>query len=956
MTNSFLDDVIGQLHREYGDDISDLTFLVPNKRAVVFLKQAIGRQYRKTIWSPRIQAIQQYLRAKAETQFPDSLSLILELYETYRAEARQLDPNWNESLDSFYSWGEIILRDFDEVDKYLIPAESLFSNISDLRDIDAFFALSEEEKEALQQLWQALRGSKADRKELEIKYLNLWNLLYPVYQSFKARLRKKGLSYDGMAYRDLANRLTSEEQAEEQEHYVFIGFNALLTSEELIIHSLLQKGQATVFWDVHPWFYAQGGSSPILGKEPGKFIRSYHESWAREGLDSRLIFPSPRTQTIHLIGAPQNIGQARYLGKILHDLTEHAPVTDWSSQAVVLAEEQLLFPVLEVLPTAAQFPNVTMGYPLRQTHIYHLVDSIISMMGNRISDPERGWLIGYNDIETLYRHPYLQQLYPAGEEVLRTMAKANAIVCPVHELRSAQIPDVLQAIFELPPQTDGQESVSDLFAYLEAILSLILSSHASTKDLEVEFLFKLREALTLMYNTLSRYHSHLRIDTLGRLLKQALRGIRIPFEGEPLKGLQVMGFLETRGLDFERVFILNANEGVLPDTSTGTSFVPYLLRKAFGMPTFEEKDAIYAYHFYRFLGRPSEIYLVYNRVMSDGLGGGEVSRFIQQIRFFFRNLDHLTVEEHQAIAPAGLQPSRVISIDQNEDLRQRMFRRFGQSRHLSASALNTYRVCSLKFYFRYLAGLQQQEEVELTMPAHTFGNLLHRVMEQVYETLPMKVLLDADQILDQKKHLNHYLQQALQEAEMDEQYLLQGENILRAEALLRQCGQVLKNDAAQAPFMVLETEGHLVYPGPLGTSSYPLRLSGKLDRTDRTPEGIRIIDYKTGKVTLRMGKGFPASAFERKTQDIVFQGMIYALLQHTKQPELPTRVGFYELKNPAKGIQYLYKGKPVPAEDIESFEKQLSDYVAHMMEQPFTQTEDRKVCSYCDFRKICQRD
>ena len=955
MAHSFLDDVVQILKEEYGDRISDLTFLVPNKRAVVFLKQAIGRAYQKTIWSPNIQAVQQFLRQQAQTQFPDPLSLTLELYETYQEEARKLDPDWNESLESFFGWGEMILKDFDEVDKYLIPAEKLFSNISDLREIDAFFALSEEEKEALQQLWQALRGSKASRKELEARYLTLWNLLYPVYKAFRERLASKGLAYDGMAYRDLADRFSDSETSPLTGTFIFVGFNALLKSEEVIIHRLLSTRQATVFWDVHPWYYPRTNQHAVLGREPGKFIRGYHEAWTDQGLDSRLIYPPEREQTIHLVAAPQNIGQARYLGKALKELSESHQIKEWATQAVVLAEEQLLFPVLEGLPPPAQFPNVTMGYPLRQAHIYHLVDSIIEMLGNRVYDQERGWMIGYKDIQRLLLHPYLQALYPEGEQVLTEMAKANLVVSPAKGLRTGSSPKLLDRIFDPPAQTRGMESVKAIFDYLDDVMKLILASHTSTRDLEVEFLFRLRESLTLMYNTLSGYHQQIRIDALGRLLKQALKGIRIPFEGEPLKGLQVMGFLETRGLDFERIFILSANEGTLPDTSTGNSFVPYLLRKAFGMPTFEEKDAIYSYHFYRFLGRPSEIFLVYNRVMSDGPGGGEISRFLQQIRFFFPALKRVTIKEYQAIAPAQLQTPRKIHIENSAEIRQRLFQRFGQKHHLSASSLNSYRTCSLQFYFRYLAGLSKQEEVDLTMPANTFGILLHSVLEQVYEHLPSGVSLSAQEILDQKTHLKTYLQNSLKNEKLDQQYLLQGENILRAEAILKQSALVLDYDASQTPFILIKTEEELTYPGSFGQPESPLRLSGKLDRTDEADGGIRVLDYKTGSVNLKKAT-FTETTFEEGTDKIVFQGMIYALLQHRKQPDTPTKVGFYDLKKPSKGIQYMYGGSPVPVEDIEAFEEGLQEFVVRMMKEPFVQTENPDTCKYCDFKRICQRD
>lgn len=965
MQPTFLEEVAHILKQEYGDNISELVLLVPNKRAVVFLKQAIAKAYGKVIWSPEILAIQQFLRAQVPLQYPDPLTLVLELYETYQQEARKVDPTWDESLETFFSWGEMLLKDFDEVDKYLIPAEKLFSNIQDLREIDAFFALTEEDKEALEQLWKALRGNKADRKELEERFLNLWNLMAPVYLAFRARLQEKGYAYDGMAYRSLTESIQAGDFDPGDKKFIFIGFNALLKTEEVIIESMLKAGKSTVFWDVHPWYFSRTERTPVLGKEPGKFIRSYHDQWTAKGLDSRVIFPAPIHHTIHLVGAPQHIGQTRYLGYELERLlaaeqteegkTTSPPPLDWARQAVVLADEQLLFPALEVLPPPAQFPNVTMGYPLKQAHIFHLIDSTIELLRNRQWHPEKGWMLGFKEVQNILVHPYVQAVFEEGQTIIKSIAKGNLVLFPARSITQLPSHEVVKTIFSPPALVQGQESLSAVFDYLHKMIDQLSQAIKGRGNLEMEFLIRLQETLTILSNSLTAYHEFIRTEALGRLLKQALRSIRIPFEGEPLKGLQVMGFLETRGLDFDRVFILGANEGSLPDTSTGSSFVPYLLRKAFGMPTFEEKDAIYSYHFYRFLQRSSTTYLVYNRVVSDGSNAKEVSRFLQQIRFFLKDEDSVTVIEHQATAPASVQAPYVIRIPNSAEIRTRLQHRFSGKRAMSASALNTYRNCSLKFYFQYIAGLKKSESVDLTMPNNVFGTLLHSVLEQAYQALPMGKPLTKAQILDQKDHLEDYLNRALKEEDLSQDYLLQGENLLRKEAILKQSGILLERDAEEAPFTLLGTEAKIYHPDGIEASGLSVQLYGTLDRVDDLGGAVRVLDYKTGKVEISSRTKI-SDLFEKPGKDVMFQGYLYALLQHKQSPEKPVRVGFYALKKPSSGIQYLQQGGMIVPTILEEFEAGVSDLIGKISTEDFVQTEDQKVCEYCDYASICRRD
>ncbi len=962
--STFLEDVAFQLVKEHGEKVSDLILVVPNKRAVIFLKQALAKAAAQVIWAPQIVPVQQFIEESSPWTFLDPLSLVLELYEAYSLEAREVDPTWDEPLDQFFSWGDILVRDFDEVDKYLIPAEKLFTNIRELREIDAFFSLSEEDKAALEQLWQALRGKQTERGLMEARYLQMWELLHNTYLRYRNRLSDQGLAYEGMAYRALAERLQEGEAAHGEKHHVFIGFNALLKAEEAILGALLAQGKATVFWDVHPWYFGEGQLS--LGSEPGKFIRSYHQTWSGQGLDSRLIVARQvPNQRIRLVGAPQNIGQARYLGLALQDLEQSwkaqqpetsSPRLPWSRQAVVLSDEKMLFPALEVLPATAQFPNVTMGYPLRQTHVFHLFSLLLEAMKVRQWDSAQGWVLPAELGQRMLLHPWVQAHFKESRTILEDMVKRSQLLLPLKTVEAApNKPDFLLAILAMlgrPAQAGWVEIVADL----DQVLSHLLDRQGNQEELDQAFLLRLREAMLVVAQTLSRHEVQIRPQSLLRLLAQALQGIRLPFLGEPLMGLQVMGFLETRGLDFERVLILGANEGQLPDTSTGNSFVPYLLRKAFGMPTFEEKDAIYAYHFFRFLQRAKVVELIYNRLPPEGEGGKEMSRFLQQIGYFLREEPEVIVEEIEATVEAPVQVNPEIRIPNGDTIRQKLQQRFGQGSGLSASSLNTYRTCSLKFFFQYLAGLKAQEGLSTAMPANQFGTLLHRTLELAYEQFAPDYDIRETDILAQLPNLPACLERAIEEEGIDNSYLAQGENVLKRQALLQQSEELLRRDAAQAPFRVLGLEKKLHLPGGLKPANLNLVLSGSLDRVEYNRLGHQILDYKTGKVEIK--KELPDPEWVHLPENNQqFQGYLYALLYLKNHPEVESvRVGFYPLKQLGKGVEYLDGGSAISQQQVGAFEQELIRLANRIATEEFTQTETLTACAICDFRGICQRD
>ncbi|TAE49181.1 MAG: hypothetical protein EAZ89_14450, partial [Bacteroidetes bacterium] len=789
----FLDRIAEDIHQEYGSDISSLCLVAPTRRAVLFMKAALARRYKTTLWSPRIVAIQDFVRETAGGQYPDSLPLIFDLYQAYLERMRSETPDFEEPFERFYSWGEMLLRDFDETDKYCAEAGQLFANILDLKEIDDFFTLEAEQLEAVKSFWQTLRGRKEGPGEVQQKFLRIWQILQGLYHAFRKRLSDKGCAYDGMAYRRIAEELEAGTLDLPYQHILFIGFNALSVAEERIMHRLLLDKKATVYWDADRAYLTPGDErrpgvevkGHLAGEEPGKFIREYHKKWSL--LDSRLILHDMATERkdIYLTGVPLLAGQAQYLGNLLRD--NPPDPAQLHRTVVVLADEHLLYPVLYALPGDIARLNITMGFALKQTRVFHLLMTLLRMLRNARSSPE-GIALPYREVLELLNHPFLK----AGEHDLTRqihdeIIRRNMIFVDPVWLLSKPLPDLLKALFQPPPLHLRTQSLADtLLDYLDIVFKALLAdARARENPLESEYIFQFYLQFNQLREVLHAFQPLLSVRGFANLFREAMQRVRIPFQGEPLDGMQLMGFLETRVLDFDKVYILAANEGNLPDASTSNSFIPYALRKAFGLPTFEERDAIYAYHFYRLIQRAREVHLVYNTIVNDSSGsGGEVSRFIRQIRHFFARHPQLKLHE-QVIATAAPwsapDPIRIPASEESRELLRKRFVHGSRRTGISSTAMTTYLGCRLRFYFRYVAGIKEPDKVEETMETNTFGQVLHMAMQLLYEPLKGQELLPVhfDAL---KKRVDQALEEAFRTLGLGKSGELEGKNILLRQA------------------------------------------------------------------------------------------------------------------------------------------------------------------------------
>jgi len=969
---TFLDHIVSDLKKEFAGEISELCIVVPTRRAVVFLRDALARGYRQTLWAPRMISIQDFIRELSGWDFPEMLPLVFELYQVYLRRKRQDDPTWNEPFERFYAWGEMLVKDFDEIDKYHVDAEKLFTNIRDLKEIENFFQFSEEELEHIRRFWTALRGKKEELTEVQEEFLRIWQILNDIYEGFKHQLAQRHQAYDGMAYRYIVDRLEEERLPITYQKIVFAGFNALSRSEELIMEILLKQKKAIVYWDVDRTYFtppdelkakkrSASDVSHIAGEEPGKFIKEYHAKWKE--LDSRLIFHdmTARPKDIFISGVALQVGQARYLGQQLTDLqvSESKP----QDHAIVLADEQMLFPVLYSLPPHLQSLNITMGFPLKQTNIFHLVMSILRLLRTLKFDAGQNLVFTYQEVLTLLNNPYIKAQKPElSLKLQKEINEKNLVFVSQTFLGKQDFTELLSHIFHPPiSQENSFTSLEAILDYLSGVFNLLLKETSERFDrLEAEFVVQFYTHFNQLREVLLHYRPRLSLAGFTQLVRESLQRSRIPFEGEPLEGVQLMGFLETRVLDFKKVFILGANEGHLPDTSKGTSFIPYSLRKGFGLPTYEEKDAIYAYHFYRLLQRAEEVHLIHNTVIQDRGGTKEISRFIRQIRYFFRDTDNLRIKERIVSTPSPFSRGQAICIRQNEEIQQRLADKYlsdpAQSpSFLSATALTTYLGCPLKFYFRYVAGIREAEAVEENIEANTLGSVLHYTLELLYRE-QLKRRLDKAALKEIKAEVGNKLKEAFEFHQLPWNEELRGMNYLYRDVIRQQVERILVKDGEAGDFQVISLEDEKRFFTQFQVNGKSVKINGMLDRIDYLPEEdtVRIIDYKTGRVNLK--EYMPVQeCFDGVKYKEVFQGFLYAWLYKRQFPEARIKVGYYTVRELSKGIRFIQNGHLITESELNLFEKELGKLIGRIFEEDYPQTEDESYCRYCPYNGICNR-
>ncbi|MEQ2516685.1 MULTISPECIES: PD-(D/E)XK nuclease family protein [Bacteroides] len=947
----FLQLVAHDLYTKIGNDLSRTVLVFPNKRANLFFNEYLAEESDQPIWSPAAMSISDLLQKLSVQKAGDPIRLVCELYKVFKEETGS-----RETLDDFYFWGELLISDFDDVDKNMVDADKLFSNLQDLKNLmDDYEFLDEEQEEAIRQFFQNFSIER--RTELKEKFISLWDKLGIIYHRYRENLAELGIAYEGMLYRNVIEQLDTDRL--KYDKYVFVGFNVLNKVEKEFFQKLQRAGKAMFYWD-YDLFYTQR----ISKHEAGEFIKRNLIDFPNELPESYFdIFRKPKK--IRYISASTENAQARFL------FSQTAQMGSEKENAIVLCNEALLLPVLHSIPQDVQNVNITMGFPLAQTPVYSFINAAMELQTNGYR-PDTGRFT-YEAVSKILKHPYTRQLSDHATRLERELTKTNRFYPLPSELKKD---DFLTILFT--PQSNIRELCDYLLRLIKSI-SILYRKEGEYDDifnqLYRESIFQSHLKINRLYSLIESGELSVRTDTLKRLITKVLTASNIPFHGEPAIGLQIMGVLETRNLDFRNLIMLSLNEGQLPKAGGESSFIPYNLRKAFGMTTIEHKNAVYAYYFYRLIQRAENITLLYN-TSSDGLNRGEESRFMLQL--LVEGPHEITREYLEA----GQSPQNTleIQIEKTPEILRRLYRAYDtaqpESVILSPSALNTYLDCRLRFYYRYVAGLKTPDEVSAEIDSALFGTIFHLSAQLAYTDLTAngKIIQreDLERLLRDEIKLQGYVDQAFKQelfkVAPEEKPEYNGVQLINSKVIVSYLKQLLRNDLQYTPFEMVAMEKKVSEKITIQTTLGPLtlRLGGTIDRMDAKEGTLRIVDYKTGgspKIPANIEQLFTPS---ETRPNYIFQTFLYAAIMSRKQPLMVAPALLYIHRAASESYSPVIEmGEPrkpkIPVNNFAFFEDEFRERLQALLEEifdekePFTQTEDIKKCAYCDFKAICKR-
>lgn len=957
---SFLKLVAADLYKHTEGNLAHTAVVFPNKRAGLFFNEYLAQESEPPIWSPAYVSISELFRSLSPWEVGDPVKLVCELYKIFRRETQS-----TETLDDFYFWGEMLISDFDDADKNKVDTDKLFSNLQDLRNImDDYTFIDDEQEEAIRQFFQNFSIER--RTALKERFISLWDVLGNIYKGFRESLASQNIAYEGMMYRHVIEHLDVDKLPYEK--YVFVGFNVLNKVEHTLFTQLKDAGKAVFYWD-YDEFYMKENRQAVT-HEAGEFIRRNLRDFPSP-LSGELFKNLSKPKEVHYIASSTENAQARYLPQwIRNNLT-----TPEKETAVVLCNEALLQPVLHSLPAEVKHVNITMGFPLSQTPVYSFLIALLELHTHGFNFKSGRYT--FQSVVTLLKHPYTRQLTGQAELLEKELTRNNRFYPLPGELGKDEF---LTRLFT--PLSGNLNLCIRLSETLQQVAGIYQANTSGTEDTDA-FNQLYRESLFKAYTTINRFRTLIEEDeltvqseTFRRLLVKVLSATNIPFHGEPAIGMQVMGVLETRNLDFRHLVLLSVNEGQLPKSGGDSSFIPYNLRKAFGMTTIEHKIAVYAYYFYRLLQRAERITLMYN-TSSDGLNRGEWSRFMLQFLIEWPHpITRQFLEAGQS--PQGTSP---ITVEKTPDVMRRMQSLFdvraNPKAKFSPSALNYYLDCPLKFYYRYVAGLSAPDEVSAEIDSATFGSIFHYAAEHIYKDLTThgKVINKEalETLLRNEVKLQDYVDTAFKKlffnVPQNEKPEYNGVQLINSAVIARYLKQLLQNDLRYAPFTFIASEMEVDEPIDIQTPKGVIksRIGGIIDRMDSKDGTLRIVDYKTGGDADTPPHVESLFIPDKKRSNYVFQTFLYAAIMCRKQPTMKIAPALLYIHRAATETYSLViqMGEPrKPKEAVEDFSKYEKEYRERLQglleeifnpEKSFTQTEIIEKCTYCDFKALCKR-
>ncbi|MBF1576945.1 PD-(D/E)XK nuclease family protein [Hoylesella shahii] len=955
MRKTFLEYVAEDLLKKYGTDLSRITLVFPNKRASLFLNEHLARMANGPLWSPVYTTISQLFRDRSERVVADNIKLVCDLYRIYVQ-----CTGTTETLDHFYGWGMLMLSDFDDIDKNLADATDVFRNLSNIHELDDVSYLSEEQREVLKRFFSNF--SDDYNTELKNRFLQLWQNFGNIYNSFNAHLQEEGLAYEGALYREVVNNDLATYDADT---YIFVGFNMLQKVEQKLFTLLAKAGKAKFYWDFDR-YYMEGANN-----EAGYYIRQYLEAFPNELFNrDDEIYNNFRTEKeLRFISASTETIQGRFVG---HWLQNEDFVRAGRKTAVVLCDENLLQTVVHSLPSEVENVNITTGFPLAQSPVFSFVNALINLQTIGYTKSAERYRLQY--VRAVLRHPYSLFLSDNCTEQLRALEEHHTYYPSRQEMA---VDEGLTLIF-----ANLEEGVADVQTYhaklVDWILSMLKTVGKSTQETDDHLM---KEAIYRMYTLFNRLHElivsgDLSVDliTLLRLITQLVQSTSIPFHGEPAIGLQVMGVLETRNIDFDNVLLLSCNEGNMPKGVNDASFIPYAIRKAHSLTTIDHKVAIYSYYFHRLLQRAQNITILYNNATEDG-HTGEMSRFmLQMLVESGHKIQRLSLQAGQM--PNVLQPH---AVEKTDSIMQQLMK----LDKLSPTAINRYLRCQLLFFYNTVAGLKESDEETDDIDNRTFGNIFHKGSQLIYEQL-----MDANftvsenaikDFLAEKSALQRIVDRTFNEelfkvANANQHPQYNGLQLINRGVIISYLKKLLQMDLSLTPFRILAMEKPVEQEVVFNVDgkAHTLTIGGYVDRLDEVEEGngkvIRVVDYKTGRkpqtAVAAFEDIFSGDKVTKNHADYYLQTFLYAAIvrdslkwNKQKLPVSPALL-FIQQASAEENDPVLRVGK----ERINDIAVYHNDFWAHLKallseifnkERAFMPTKDRERCTRCPYKQVC---
>ncbi len=865
INNNFLAKIAQHVVVNYSEKLSELVIVLPNKRAKVFLLNELKNQISSTVFSPIIISIEDFVQDIANIRTIDSIELLFEFYEVYLT----IEKENQDSFEVFANWAKIVLQDFNEIDRYLIDANAILHYLENIKEIEHW-------------------SLQPNKTELVEKHLAFWKKLPTYYHELYKHLVNKDVGYQGLIYREAKDKLPAFTNTTKH-NYIFAGFNALNKTEEVIIQYLIEHQKAEIFWDIDQYFL----NNPY--HDAGFFIRKIKSSWKfyKNNPFQWIIDDFSNEKNIQIIGTPKSIGQAKIVGNLIEKIAENTPL---QNTAIVLGDENLLIPVLYSLPSNIDALNITMGYSAKNNPVQLLISKLFKLHVNALS--KSSYVFYYKDVLDVLSNPLIENSIHSLE--LTSIIKSNNFTFISHK-KLAELQQSPSELFNLI-FSKWDKSCLEILNDIASILLNIKNSLDYSKEEEKltnAFVYAVYKVINKLINYFSKNTFADKVETLHQVYKQVIDAAEVSFEGEPLQGLQIMGVLESRVLDFDTVIITSVNEGKFPAGKSYNSFLPYDVKKEYELPTYKEKDAIYTYHFYHLLHRAKNIYLIYN-IDSDGFDSGEKSRFITQLEV--EKLPNHTINHSVYNAKAPEKANELMVIPKSDLVITRLHE-IAQN-GFSPSALTTYIRNPIQFYFQRILRISDNDEVEENIAVNTLGTIIHKSLEELYKPFIGRILT----VIDIQNCFSRIDEEVLIQfkKEYKEGEIKKGKNLLAFEVakrtifnfLTHEKELLLNGDEVQIIALEKNFDNQIID----ANLPFPITISGNIDRVELRNGKVRIIDYKTGKVE---AKNVTINTWENfldiKNEKII-QVLAYAFMLKKDFPNYEIEAGIISFKNLKSGF------------------------------------------------------